>query len=264
MDSLQLITSIRYAKDQMDAVNQMTYFADYNWTENQNTLPAVFFYLLSFRTSQRNEMNTNTLIVYDSMVQYNENTTQRALTQVVADNCVAQPEECQMEILIPFQMQQMNYFWRMHDMEKLIVPSVANVMQNPIFKTLMATMGKLLYADDYPTSSDITGLLTNVFLNENLEQPDSLKAMADGRLPVQMKLPFGWKFRNGIITSLEMRKEPDEHRFMNASITMMLDPPILQVKEKEGIALKNSRNSIFKSTGKQMQSALKKIAGESE
>lgn len=247
-------TGIRYSSDLFNAVNHMTYFLDPNWTFTQEGLPAVFFYLMSESITRRNEINTAAMIVVNGNTQDPLNSSRLANTQVVADNTVPQPEERTMEILVPNTIEQLNYFRRV----STVTDWVGGLVGNDLFKVFMNILGRSLFAD--PNASTVS-LLTSLFANDNTEQPDSLRRMADTRLPIQMKLPTGWKFQNGIITSLEMARNAEETGFTTASITMMMSPPILQMMPRtiQPTALK--QNPIKKAFGENILLGLKKIGG---
>lgn len=258
-DSLRFITSLRYDTSAIKALNNMTFFYDYNWHNTGNTLPVAFFYITNYSEVMTSEISQKTMLFYNSA----ENTgdaTKGGLLGVVADNIVNKPKKYKLEVVVPASFSQLDKIYQFDNYTRLNVASVqsksyenesvltgstllVSTATSTLVSTLIRSLITALTAEELVSQDILTSLLTMSTSNK-----DSLSEMWGNRTILKLKLPNGWKFKYVAIEAMNLIKKGEDGDFFTGTIEVT-ELPIMTVDRNRRIT-GSSRSSALKNTFK--------------
>ena len=110
---LRFITGMKFYKDELETLNNMTFIYDANWSANNNpkpTFPVCFFHVKSNgqHESMSSEISQKQMLFYNSSADTNDSDASTGvdkdsgLLNVVADNIVIKPKIYRLDVIIPF------------------------------------------------------------------------------------------------------------------------------------------------------------------
>jgi hypothetical protein len=292
--SLRFITGIRYHKDMLQRLNNITYIYDNNWNPNNTnkaTFPVCFFHVKSYHEAMSSEVSQKQMLFYNSALenQGSDPALNSGLLNVVADNIVIKPKVYKLDVIIPYHnltLLDQSFVFNTHTnqvvIESLLKASstgkrVVNAFSNEATQMLNAwsTLSapyvsfikgllRTLIAGNYTDGFDITDWLTNT-----VQQPDfnkqSLEIMWKCRHIVKMKMWNSWEYKYVAITDIDITKEGTEDGVYEASLTVQ-EMPIVTMYGYQSNRLQkvkfNRKNPLLDVNGKLAIELLDAVGGE--
>ena len=112
-NSLRFITGIRYHKDMLERLNNLTYIYDNNWNPNNTnkaTFPVCLVHVKGFHEVMNSEISQKQMLFYNSAVGVKNSdpalssdpAKDSGLLNVVADNIVIKPKTYKLDVIIPY------------------------------------------------------------------------------------------------------------------------------------------------------------------
>lgn len=240
--AIKFITSLKYAKETLRAINNMTFMFDPNWVsgdEKDPDFPIVFYLIKSLHEISDSEISNQRMLFYNSSTKADTSTVAGSLLNVVSDNIVTKPKTYRMEILIPCEF--------LSPIEKL---SNDVSYQQPVIAEALSGKSKALTA--YTSLMNISATALNIvttalsvvfnlsgnaltsavegIVNQPMFNKNSLEKMWKSRKIVKVKRWSEWAFDYLAITNLDISKEPTEEGYLNASVTLS-EVPILSIRD---------------------------------
>lgn len=245
-DSLRFITSLRYDTSAIKALNNMTFFFDYNWSSDGKTLPLGFFYITNFSEVMTSEVSQKTMLFYNSNEKTND-AVKGGLLGVVADNIVNKPKKYKLEVVVPASFNQLDKIYQFDNytrvnmageqsksFESESVLTGTTLMLATASSTLISTLIKALItaltAEDLVSQNILATMLTLSTSNK-----DSLSAMWGNRTILKMKLPNGWKFKYVVIEAMNLSKKGEDGDFFTGTIEVS-EIPIITVDNNRQVS----------------------------
>lgn len=247
-NALNVLTTVKYDKEMIDAVNKMTFLFDPNWQGQGNTLPISFFFVKDMKEVMESEVSTKPLLFYNSKRADSPDSVAGGLLGVVADNVIAKPKQYQMEIVIP---RDLDTYFKQSMFSKRV--NFGEVYQNDVLKGLDLYVNtcvelvtniikalNLLPLNSAGTELDIKSFVANSLSgNTDDSNKESLEAMWENRTMLRMKYWNGWKFKYVVITNFIPAKKGDEDNVFQATLNVM-ELPILTTRQSGS----NIRNKL--------------------
>ena len=293
-NSLRFITGIRYHRDMLQKLNNITYIYDNNWNPNNTnkaTFPVCFFHVKSCHEAMTSEVSQKQMLFYNSATTSNDSdpSLNSGLLNVVADNIVIKPKTYKLDVIIPYNnltLLDQSFVFNTHTnqviTETLIRStkqgsSVANAFTNEATQMLNAwstlstpytlfikTLLRSLIAGNYADGFDITDWISNT-----VHQPDfnkqSIELMWKLRHIVKMKMWNSWEYKYVAIMDMDITKEGTEDGVYEATLTVQ-EMPIVTMYSKSSNRLQkvkfNRKNPILEKNGKIAIELLDAVGGE--
>lgn len=256
-NALSVATSLKIIKDSYDTVNGLTFLYDPNWTsssDNLQTLPFAFFHILEIEELTENKISEKRVILYEN----SETVTSAgvpvtpSLVNVVADNVVNIPTKYKIQCLVPFKA------------TTRLIKALTSTIQNfnsfasetgssfeRGLSILLKVLSSIFAAAEYATDillkvSNPTSIAGVSDFNKN-----SIKAMAESRSRLQMKVWTGWEYKYVLIESVAFTKVGIEDDYYRCTMT---------VRELPIMTVDNMRISLRKKPDTRSQVVLNKAA----
>lgn len=300
-NSLRFITGIRYHKDMLQRLNNMTYIYDVNWNPNNTpkaTFPVAFFHVKSYHEVMNSEVSQKQMLFYNShqssgitapfksFANDSDPALNSGLLNVVADNIVIKPKTYKLEVIIPY------HNLTLLDQSFMFNSHTNRIMTEELLKTTTTGEGVVRafnneatqYLTAWSTLSTpylefIKDLLRtlinqnysefdlNSWLTDTIQQPDynkqSLEIMWSMRHIVKMKMWNSWEYKYVSIVDLDVTKEGTEDGVYEASLTVQ-EMPIVTMYPQGFVAGKQfvRKNPILEANGELAIKALNMAGGE--
>lgn len=253
-NSLRFITGIRYHKDMLERLNNMTFIYDKNWNinnSNKATFPVAFFHVKSYHEAMTAEVSQKQMLFYNSDRDSSESDPEvnSGLLNVVADNIVIKPKVYKLDVIIPFRnltLLNQSFVYNTHTincinavmlgkeskMGEAILQAYAGLNQpyvRLIRDLLKATVG---YG---ATGANLDNSSVEDWIRDTVQQPDynkqSLELMWKLRHIVKMKMWNSWEYKYVAIVDMDITKEGTEDGVYEATLTVQEMPIVTMYNE---------------------------------
>lgn len=269
---LRFITGIRYHKDMLERLNNMTFIYDPNWNPNNSdkaTFPVAFFHVKSCHEAMTSEVSQKQMLFYNSDIDKNEAdpSANTGLLNVVADNIVIKPKVYKLDVVLPYKNLTLldesfvyNKYTSQAIAETLIglksgtasrLLSSWSTLSTPYLSFLKSILRQLAlenYTDDF----DYQNWVTNT-----VQQPDfnkqSLELMWKLRRILKMKMWNSWDYKYVSIIDIDVSKEGTEDGVYEATLTLQEMPIVAMYNENISRQQKNQfvrKNPLLEKSGK--------------
>lgn len=222
--SLSNITALKFAESPMRVLKSLTFMYNANWSpDGTNSLPFAFYHVTQQEEIVRNDVSLKR-IVLNNLDSVN---TPTGVMSVVSDNIVPQPKTWRLSVLVPM---------------KALLPFVDEMLSRA--EAGLAFTSTYLRGNgnaDLATATDIAAsgtavirLLTKLFdfgqsvalwTTSTVEMENvadynkiSLEKMAHDRSIICMKDWSGWTYKYGVITNVNLSKEPLDEDYYKGTI----------------------------------------------
>lgn len=287
-NSIRFITGIRYHKDMLQRMNNMTYIYDVNWNPNNTnkaTFPVAFFHVKSNGQHEimSSEVSQKQMLFYNSASDEgnggkngSDPALDSGLLNVVADNIVIKPKMYKLDVIIPY-----------HNLTLLDQSFVFNTHTiSTVTEALLEAQGDeaVQYINAWSTLStpylnfvkDLLRLLINgnysefdlnTWVTDTVQQPDynkqSLEIMWKMRHIVKMKVWNSWEYKYVSIVDCDITKEGTEDGVYEATLTVQEMPIVTMYPQNKikGIAF-TRKNPLLEVNGNLAIKALDLAGGE--
>lgn len=265
--AIKFITALKYSKEMLKMVNNMTFMFDPNWVSSNSKdpdFPIVFYYVKSIHEVMDSEISQQKMLFYNSSSTSNKETVQGSLLNVVSDNIVIKPKTIKMDVIVP--TDSLTLFERMYNAYAWNVPNILSFISggsgfetlssinNIVASSLEAVNIALSMALN--TTGGIVSSIVSSITNIPMYNKYSLEKMWRNRTIVKVKRWDKWAFDYMAITNVDITKEPDEDGVMEASITLS-EVPILTMRPKGQASL--STNPVNVLVGKAVKASFNEI-----
>lgn len=243
---LKFITSVRYAKDSLREINNLTFLFDPNWdirNSEVSTLPVSFFKVQTCEEVMDTEVSTKQMLFYNSSTTLQSPARTSGLLNVVADNIVIKPKQYRMKVLVPannvcfpigstlFNPSQQSALGAVF-LKNGITETINNITAYhnsaiPIVEVINALVRDLLLTQNWQNGGELSDWVTSV-TETPMFNKHSLEAMWRNRVVLKMKTWDSWKYKYVVITNFSIAKDPLSDGTYEGSITVQ-EMPILNV-----------------------------------
>ena len=258
-DGLRFITGYAYTANLLKAINDMTFLYNPLWEYNANTkgtLPVVFFHLKGIREVMESEVQTKKVMFYNSQKETTSDGASGAVINVIADNIVNKPKTYKLDVILPLSGTPLLFNSPFYNTEQISLVSdfmVENTdflpsgslknlggtkflsLMTPYITLLKAVLSALGVLDtsvyDFPKS-----IFETPTPNKN-----SLEYLWKSRTITKLKMWNGWKYKDVVITNVEITKEPTEDGVEEATITCT-EMPIMKMRTYDALRLLHREN----------------------
>lgn len=249
---LRFVTGYSYATNLLKAINNMTFFYNPLWEYNDNTkgtLPVAFFHLKGIHEVMTSEVQTKKVMFYNSQKETTIDSASGSVVNVIADNIVNKPKTYKLDVIVPYSSATLLFNSSYFNSEQVsmvgdflvrnsvdegtaqlnnlnILPYVTPYMElmKAIFNSLGILDASALY--DFPKS----------MIEKPTPNKDSLEYLWKSRTIVKLKLWNGWKYKNVVITDIDITKEPTEDGVEEATITCT-EVPVMKMRTYNAMKL---------------------------
>ena len=246
--NLTFITGVRWNKDLLRALNNMTYIYDPNWNANNSnkyTLPVCFFHVKSCHEAMSSEISQKPMLFYNSATGATsaDPALNSGLLNVVADNIVIKPKTYKLDVVIPYSnltLLDQSFVYNTHTAQAIptallgqncaLDKNIASwlSLESPYVKFLKTLLKNLIAG-----SSDLTDLSS--WVNNSMRQPDynkeSIEIMWRMRHIVKMKMWNSWAYKYVAIVDVDITKEGTEDGVYEATLTLQELPIMSMYKD---------------------------------
>jgi hypothetical protein len=287
-NSIRFITGIRYHKDMLQKMNNMTYVYDVNWNPNNTnkaTFPVAFFHVKS--NGQHEIMNSE--VSQKQMLFYNSTSDtsnggkndsnpalESGLLNVVADNIVIKPKMYKLDVIIPYHnltLLDQSFVFNTHTLsavtEALLGAQGDKAVQyinasSPLstpYLNFVKDLLRLLISGNY-SEFDL-----NTWVTDTVQQPDfnkqSLELMWKLRHIVKMKMWNSWEYKYVAIVDIDISKEGTEDGVYEATLTVQEMPIVTMFNQASTRGNKFVyKNPFLKKNGEKVIALLNKAGGD--
>ena len=245
---LRFITGIRWHKDLLRMLNNMTFIYDVNWNPSNSTkatFPVCFFHVKSFHEIMNTEISQKQMLFYNSGTPSNKTdpSADSGLLNVVADNIVIKPKMYKLDVIIPYNnltLLDQSFVFNTQTAQ-YVTQALLKAKGNTFAKvdSAIASFGTLSqpYFDLIKTlittltgTSDLFSRQTNIdtWITNITHQPDynkeSLEVMWRMRHILKMKVWNSWKYKYVAINDIDITKEGTEDGVYEATLTVQEMP----------------------------------------
>lgn len=281
-DTLRFITSIKYHKDLLQKLNNMTYIYDVNWRPDNSskaTFPVCFFHVKSNGCHEvmSSEISQKQMLFYNSSM--SENNSDPALSSgllnVVADNIVIKPKMYKLDVIIPYNklsLLDQSFVINTHSLTN--VPLLVNdihtrgygdwaTLSNPYVSFIRDILRSLVY-EDY---SSIDLFDVRDWISGTIQQPDfnkqSLEIMWRMRHIVKMKMWNSWDYKYVGIVDIDITKEGTEDGVYEATLTVQEIPIVTMYNQSNSVGVNIPRkNKLLEKNGENVINILNFVGGD--
>ena len=286
-DSLRFITGIRYNKDLLQKLNNMTYIYDVNWRpENSSkaTFPVCFFHVKSNGCHEvmSSEVSQKQMLFYNSKMAEKESdpALNSGLLNVVADNIVIKPKVYKLDVVIPYNrlsLLDQSFVFNTHSLTVMAQALAINTNNKTDYVSSWATLSSpyLTFIRDLIRSlvvqnyADIDLFDVRDWISNTVEQPDfnknSLETMWRMRHIVKMKVWNSWEYQYLVINDIDITKEGSEDGVYEATLTLQEIPIVTMYSQDKsnGIPVPY-KNELLKANGKKAIKILDFAGGDED
>lgn len=285
--SLRFITGIKYNKDLLQQLNNMTYIYDVNWRpENTSkaTFPVCFFHVKSNGCHEvmSSEISQKQMLFYNSSI--GENNSDPALSSgllnVVADNIVIKPKVYKLDVVIPYNklsLLDQSFVFNTHSLTAMAQALAINQNSKTDYVSSWATLSSpyLTFVRDlmrslvYQNYADIDLFDIRDWISNTVQQPDfnkqSLEVMWRMRHIVKMKIWNSWEYQYLAINDIDITKEGTEDGVYEATLTLQEVPVITMYNQKNSVGTPTERKSLIsQANGKKVIDMLDFAGGDED
>lgn len=243
--NLRFITGIKYYKDMLQRLNNMTYIYDVNWRpENTSkaTFPVCFFHVKSNGCHEvmSSEVSQKQMLFYNSSEKESNSdpALSSGLLNVVADNIVIKPKVYKLDVVIPYNkltLLDQSFVFNTHTQTAMTQALITNsdgkdyvsswaTLSSPYLTFVRDLMRTLTY-ENY---ADIDLFDIRDWIGNTIQQPDfnkqSLEIMWRMRHIVKMKMWNSWEYQYLVINDIDITKEGTEDGVYEATLTLQEVP----------------------------------------
>ena len=236
---LRFVTGYSYATNLLKAINNMTFFYNPLWEYNDNTkgtLPAAFFHLKGIHEVMTSEVQTKKVMFYNSQKNTTVDSASGSVINVIADNIVNKPKTYKLDVIVPYSSATLLFNSAYFNTEQVAMVGdffqrgSSDVNDNvfsyvtPYMELMKAIFNSLGILDvsavfDFPKS----------IIEKPTPNKDSLEYLWKSRTIAKLKLWNGWKYKNVVITDIDISKEPTEDGVEEATITCT-EVPVMKMR----------------------------------
>lgn len=240
--AIKFVTALKYSKEMLKAVNNMTFMYDPNWVSSNSKdpdFPIVFYHVKAIHEIMESEISQQKMLFYNSSAVADNSTVNGAILNVVADNIVIKPKSYRMDVIVPcdsltlFEKFAFGVHYQAPTIAKAIAGrrtdgfgTVASVMN--IASSAMEIVSLALSVATNTVGNALSSLVSGI-VNTPMYNKNSLEKMWRNRTIVKVKRWNSWAFDYLAVTNVDITKEPDEDGVMEASITLS-EVPILTIQ----------------------------------
>ena len=270
-NGLSFVTSLNYSASVAKILNNLTFLYNPAWQYGKGkepNLPIAFFFVKDCKEVGETQLNTKTVMFYNSQSNTDSKTRQGALLDVIADNSINMPKEYQLDVLIPFENSQ---YFEQYQLNEESLTGVASFLANinrqeeiardiqsvlapganaltPSFSslsTILSTTVQLLKILFSALSIDMSNVanFANFVLQQNDINKVSLDYMRDARRILKMKWWNGWKFKYVMIKNLDIDKKGTDSNFYEGRLTL-IEVPVMTVLREDQLELGNTYTTV--------------------
>lgn len=278
--SLRFITGIRYHKDMLERLNNMTYLFDPNWNinnSNKASFPVAFFHVKSYHEAMSSEVSQKQMLFYNSDEASNnaDPSVDSGLLNVVADNIVIKPKVYKLDVLIPYHnlsLLDQSFVFNMHTASAINAIMIGK--EPKAGDRMLQTYGNLLS----PYTNFIKTLLRQMvhinfhasfedWVRDTVQQPDfnkqSLELMWKLRHIVKMKMWNSWEYKYVAIVDIDISKEGTEDGVYEATLTVQEMPIVTMFNQASTRGNKFVyKNPFLEKNGEKVKALLEKAGGD--
>ena len=277
--SLRFITGLRYRKDTLEMLNNMTYIYDPNWNQNNSakvTLPTCFFHVKGIHETFTSDVSQKQMLFYNSDTPATEADprSDSGLLNVVADNIVIKPKTYKLDVVIPYRnlsLLDQSFVYNVH---------TANCVNEALINSSSSDENKIL-ATYYTSANPSMKLYKAIFsaimgtevatsfddwLGNILHKPDfnkeSLETMWRMRRIVKMKMWNSWDYKYVSIVDVDITKDGTEDGVYEATLTLQEMPIVSMYGYRNETRTAYQRKSTFlEARGKLLIALLNEAGG---
>ena len=290
---LRFITGIRYHRDMLERLNNITYIYDNNWNPNNTnkaTFPVCFFHVKDCHEAMTSEISQKQMLFYNSAVASKASDTSLSsdpakdsgLLNVVADNIVIKPKVYKLDVIIPYHnltLLDQSFVYNTHT-NNAVIEALLNAkseratqlinswstLSAPYISFLKTLLRTLITANYNYSEFDVQDWVTNT-----VQQPDfnkqSLEMMWKLRHIVKMKMWNSWEYKYVAIVDIDIHKEGTEDGVYEATLTLQEVPIVTMHSEQEMSRTQKvaytRKNPLLEENGKLANKLLDYAGGES-
>lgn len=278
--SLRFITGIRYHKDMLERLNNMTYLFDPNWNinnSNKASFPVAFFHVKSYHEAMSSEVSQKQMLFYNSDEASNnaDPSVDSGLLNVVADNIVIKPKVYKLDVIIPYHnlsLLDQSFVFNIHTASAINAIMIGK--EPKAGERMLQTYGTLLS----PYTNFIKTLLRQMvhinfhasfedWVRDTVQQPDfnkqSLELMWKLRHIVKMKMWNSWEYKYVAIVDIDISKEGTEDGVYEATLTVQEMPIVTMFNQASTRGNKFVyKNPLLEKNGEKVKVLLEKAGGD--
>lgn len=279
-NSLRFITGIRYHKDMLERLNNMTYLFDPNWNinnSNKASFPVAFFHVKSYHEAMSSEVSQKQMLFYNSDEASNnaDPSVDSGLLNVVADNIVIKPKVYKLDVIIPYHnlsLLDQSFVFNVHTASAINAIMIGK--EPKAGERMLQTYGTLLS----PYTNFIKTLLRQMvhinfhasfedWVRDTVQQPDfnkqSLELMWKLRHIVKMKMWNSWEYKYVALVDIDISKEGTEDGVYEATLTVQEMPIITMFNQASTRGNKFVyKNPFLEKNGEKVKALLEKAGGD--
>lgn len=292
-NTLRFITGIRYHKDMLERLNNMTYIYDNNWNPNNTnkaTFPVCFFHVKSFHEVMNSDVSQKQMLFYNSAVANSDSdpvlskdpAKDSGLLNVVADNIVIKPKTYKLDVIIPFHnltLLDQSFVFNTHThsavVESLLQASsdvgqqyigAWSTLSTPYLSFIKTLLRSLITANYNISEFNLQDWVTNTVQQVDFNK-QSLEIMWKLRHIVKMKMWNSWEYKYVAIVDVDVTKEGTEDGVYEATLTLQEVPIVTMHSEQETMRTQKvaftRKNPLLKANGDLAVRLLDYAGGES-
>lgn len=236
---LRFVTGYSYATNLLKAINNMTFFYNPLWEYNDNTkgtLPVAFFHLKGIHETMTSEVQTKKVMFYNSQKNTTVDSASGSVINVIADNIVNKPKTYKLDVIVPYSSATLLFNSAYFNTEQVAMVvdfflRKSSVVSDNVFSYVTPYMELMKAIFNSLGILDASAVLD--FPKSIIEKPtpnkDSLEYLWKSRTIAKLKLWNGWKYKNVVITDIDISKEPTEDGVEEATITCT-EVPVMKMR----------------------------------
>ena len=238
-EGLRFVTGYSYATNLLKAINNMTFFYNPLWEYNDNTkgtLPVAFFHLKGIHETMTSEVQTKKVMFYNSQKNTTVDSASGSVINVIADNIVNKPKTYKLDVIVPYSSATLLFNSAYFNTEQVAMVGDffqrgSSVVSDNVFSYVTPYMELMKAIFNSLGILDASAVLD--FPKSIIEKPtpnkDSLEYLWKSRTIAKLKLWNGWKYKNVVITDIDISKEPTEDGVEEATITCT-EVPVMKMR----------------------------------
>lgn len=238
-EGLRFVTGYSYATNLLKAINNMTFFYNPLWEYNDNTrgtLPVAFFHLKGIHETMTSEVQTKKVMFYNSQKNTTVDSASGSVINVIADNIVNKPKTYKLDVIVPYSSATLLFNSAYFNTEQVAMVGDffqrgSSVVSDNVFSCVTPYMELMKAIFNSLGILDASAVLN--FPKSIIEKPtpnkDSLEYLWKSRTIAKLKLWNGWKYKNVVITDIDISKEPTEDGVEEATITCT-EVPVMKMR----------------------------------
>ena len=279
--SLRFITGIRYHKDMLERLNNITYIYDNNWNPNNTnkaTFPVCFFHVKGngYHESMTSDVSQKQMLFYNSAVANKDSdpalssdpAKDSGLLNVVADNIVIKPKIYKLDVIIPFHnltLLDQSFVFNTYTNNAVIgallnskskkatqLINAWSTLSAPYISFMKTLLRTLITANYNLKEFNVQDWITNTVQQADFNK-QSLEIMWKLRHIVKMKMWNSWEYKYVAIVDVDITKEGTEDGVYEATLTLQEVPIVTMHSEQETMRTQKvaytRKNPLLKANG---------------